>query len=328
MKTILLSHALYQPGMDILKGKAELIISNNGDAHQILAQLQQADGYILRIGRIDRAAIEACPRLKVITRPGVGVDNVDVAAATEHGIPVVICRSGNARAVAEHTLTLLLAVSKNLYHSVKETAAGNFSIRNQYAAVDVLDKRIAVLGAGQIGRCFAGMCYALGMRVTIYDPFLSKEEVYALNHDYHYAFSLQQALAESDYVSLHMPSTAETRGMFGREQFEQMKNGAFLINCARGDLVDEDALYHALQTGKLSGAGLDVLAAEPFRKDHPLFNLPNVIITPHMAAQTRETTAKIVCMAAEGTLAVLNHEQWPHVCNPEVYQTEAWKNAR
>lgn len=325
MDTILLSHALYRPGMEQLEGRANLIIPNDGDSARILPQLREADGFILRIGRIDRQTIEACPRLRVITRPGVGVDNVDVAAATEHGIPVVICPANNARAVAEHTLTLLLSISKNLLQSCEETRKGNFAVRNQYAAVDVEGKRLAVLGAGQIGKRLAAMCAALDMRVTLYDPFVTREAVRALNPAYDYAETLEDALASADYVSLHMPSLPSTRGILGEAQLRAMKPTAFLINCARGDLVNESALCAALREGHIAGAALDVLSAEPMPADHPLLALPNVIVTPHMAAQTQETTARAVIMAAVGTLAVLAGEEWPDVCNPDVYATPQWQ---
>ncbi|AOT69583.1 hydroxyacid dehydrogenase [Geosporobacter ferrireducens] len=323
MKNILLSHELYQPGMKALEGKAKVCVTNNGDSNAILGQLKEADGFILRIGKIDRKAIEACERLKVITRPGVGVDNVDVAAATKQGIPVVICPSSNARAVAEHALTLLLSISKNIVESDTETRKGNFSVRNQYKAVDIQGKTVSILGFGNIGKELARMCHGIGMEVLVYDPFVTGDAVTAMG--YSYSADLLEAIAAGDYISLHMPSTPETQGMIGTEQFAAMKSTAYLLNCARGDIVDEDALVEALEKRIIAGAGLDVLIEEPMKAEHPLMQLSNCIITPHMAAQTQETTEKIVLMAVEGTLAVLNGEKWPHVCNPEVYDHPKWK---
>ena len=144
MKKLLLSHALYQPGMDVLKDKVELIIPNEGDSDKILPLLKEADGFILRIGKIDRKAIEACPNLRVIVRPGVGVDNVDVQAATEHGIPVVVCPAANAQSVAEHALALMFAVSKSIVTYAVEARKGNFAVRNRYAAVEMQGKSVAV----------------------------------------------------------------------------------------------------------------------------------------------------------------------------------------
>lgn len=320
---IVLSHRLYEPGMELLKGKGKIEIAQEGDAGKIMERLSAADAYILRIGRIGREEIQNCKRLKVITRPGVGVDNVDVEAATEYGIPVVICPASNYRAVAEHCLMLLMAVSKNAAESMKETKLGNFSIRNKYAAVDILGKRIAVLGAGKIGKEFARMCTAIGMQAVFYDPYLKEEEL--PEFPCRLESNLENALAEADYVSLHMPLTEETRHFMGKEQFARMKTGSFFLNCARGGLVDEDALYDALRKGRLAGAGLDVLTQEPMDTGSPLFMLPNTIITPHMAAQTQETTGRIVRMAVEGTLAVLEGKRWEYVCNPQVYEMESYR---
>ncbi len=323
MYNIVLSHALYKPGMEAIEGKANIIIPNNGDSDVILDQLKEADGFILRIGKIDSKAIEACERLKVITRPGVGVDNVDVAAATEKGIPVVICPAANSRAVAEHTLALLFAVSKNIVESDNETRKGNFGIRNKYAAVEIQGKTISILGFGNIGKELARMCLGIGMKVLVYDPFVTAEAAAAMGCSH--SADLMGAIAAGDYISLHMPSIPQTKGLIGKAQFEAMKPTAYFLNCARGDIVDEAALIAALQNRVIAGAGVDVLIDEPMKADHPLMQLANCIVTPHMAAQTQETTRNVVLMAVEGTLAVLRGEKWPHVCNPEAYQHPKWK---
>lgn len=322
MNTVVISHPLYKPGMDAIEGKADLIIPNDGDSDHILSDLQKADGFILRIGKIDRKAIEACPKLKVITRPGVGVDNVDVKAATERGIPVVICPAANTRSVAEHTVALIFACAKNLVESDVETRKGNFGIRNKYAAVEVFGKTVSVIGFGNIGKTVAQMCHALGMKVVAYDPFVKKDAVEALG--YVHSTDLAEAFAAADFVSLHMPSLPETRGMVNDALLGKMKKSAFLVNCARGDIVDEDALFKALSANVIAGAAVDVLAAEPMKADHPLMALGNFIVSPHIAGQTQEATAAIVKLAVEGTLAVLKGEKWPHVCNPEVWSHPLW----
>lgn len=318
MNKILLSHPLYKPGMEMLEGKGEICIQNNHSIEGLKEEIKEADAYILRIGRIDRQVIENADRLKVITRPGVGVDNVDVEAATEYGIPVVICPSSNARAVAEHTLMLLLAVSKDLRRSDREYHQENFQIRNAYHAVDIIGKTVSILGAGKIGMEVASMCKALGMKVVLYDPYISKCTIE--EKGYYAAEDLYEALEAGDYVTLHMPSSTETKGIIGSEELKRMKETAFFINCARGDLVEEQALFEALKEKKIAGAALDVLKQEPPEEHNPLFDLDNVILTPHMAAQTQETTEKVVKMAVEGTLAILDGKEWPYVCNPEVYK--------
>ena len=323
MNKIVISHPLYQDGMALLEGKAEIVITNDGDSDRILDSLIDADAYILRIGKIDRKAIERCEKLKVITRPGVGYDSVDVQAATERGIPVVLCPAANARAVAEHTVALLLACAKNIVESVNETKVGNFGIRNRYAAVDIVDKMLVVLGFGNIGRQVAKLCAALDMKVGVFDPFVKRETAEEMG--YVYFENMLDALAAADFVSLHMPSMPSTRGMIAAEQFKAMKPTAFFLNAARGDVVNEPALIAALKNGEIAGAGLDVLVEEPFPADHPFMTMPNVVLTPHMAAQSQETVSKLVTMAAEGTLAVLLGEKWPYVANPEVYDHPRWK---
>ena len=323
MNKIVISHPLYRDGMALLEGKAEIVITNDGDSDSILDSLIDADAYILRIGKIDRKAIERCEKLKVITRPGVGYDSVDVQAATERGIPVVLCPAANARAVAEHTVALLLACAKNIVESVNETKAGNFGIRNRYAAVDIVDKMLVVLGFGNIGRQVAKLCAALDMKVGVFDPFVKRETAEEMG--YVYFENMLDALAAADFVSLHMPSMPSTRGMIAAEQFKAMKPTAFFLNAARGDVVNEPALIAALKNGEIAGAGLDVLVEEPFPADHPFMTMPNVVLTPHMAAQSQETVSKLVTMAAEGTLAVLRGEKWPYVANPEVYDHPRWK---
>ena len=323
MNKIVISHPLYRDGMALLEGKAEIVITNDGDSDRILDSLIDADAYILRIGKIDRKAIERCEKLKVITRPGVGYDSVDVQAATERGIPVVLCPAANARAVAEHTGALLLACAKNIVESVNETKAGNFGIRNRYAAVDIVDKMLVVLGFGNIGRQVAKLCAALDMKVGVFDPFVKRETAEEMG--YVYFENMLDALAAADFVSLHMPSMPSTRGMIAAEQFKAMKPTAFFLNAARGDVVNEPALIAALKNGEIAGAGLDVLVEEPFPADHPFMTMPNVVLTPHMAAQSQETVSKLVTMAAEGTLAVLRGEKWPYVANPEVYDHPRWK---
>ena len=323
MDTVLLSHALFKDGMDVLEGKVEMVITNNGKSDDILEELKKVDGFILRIGKIDRKAIEACPKLRVITRTGVGCDNVDLKAATENGIPVVFCPTQHARAVAEHTVAMIFALSKNLIESHQETLKGNFNIRNKYVAVDVKDKVVTIVGFGNIGRELASMCKGIGMEVCICDSLKKKEAVEKLG--YRHTDNLDEAIAMADYLSLNIPYRPETKDLISKAQFDLMKKSAFLLNCARGEVVNEKDLYDALKEKRIAGAAVDVMRVEPMRKEDPLMELDNILITPHMSSSSRETTAQIVIAAAEGTLAVLNGEKWPFVANPEVYDHPRWK---
>jgi D-3-phosphoglycerate dehydrogenase len=321
---IVLSHALYQDGMDLLAKQRDVqfIVADEPNPQKILPLLRDADGFILRIGRMTRDMFDQCPRIKVVTRPGVGVDTIDVDYATSLGIPVVVTPGANVRSTAEHTLTVLLTVAKNIVESYEHTRDGDFAIRNKYASVEMLGKTVGVLGYGNIGREIAKLCKALDMKVAIYDPFVSQQRVE--DDGYEFSASLEEMLKVCDAVTLHMPATPQTRNIISAERLGLFKKSAFLINCARGDLVDEAALYDALKSGALAGAAADMMAVEPMDPKSPLFTLPNFIATPHMAALTQESAARSGIMAVEGTLAVIRGEKWPHVFNKNVYEHKKW----
>ncbi len=323
MSKILLTHAIYENGMGILRKNDEVVVLDKTMNHDTLEDLKQADGLILRIGKVDRQMIEACPNLKVIARPGVGVDTIDVKAATENGIPVVVAPGANVQSVAEQTLMMALLLAKNFSESFEETKKGNFSIRNKYASVEILGKTIGVIGFGVIGRAVAKICKSVGMEVCIYDPFVTEADVSEFG--YGWSGDLHEVLGKADFITLHVPSTPQTRNLLGKKELEAMKKGAFLVNCARGDLVDEDALYEVLKSGHLGGAAEDMMVEEPMNPDHKLFELKNFIVSPHMAALTKESGYRTGEMTAEGVLAVLRGEKYPNVVNKEVYDHPRWK---
>ncbi len=323
MSVVLLSHRLYDDGMAVLAQGARTVVADSSDLRNNLDLVKEADGIVLRVGRIGRELMDACPNLRVISRPGVGVDTVDVAAATELGIPVVVAPGTNLRSVAEHAVALIYAITKNVCESHEKTARGEFGIRNKYAAIELLGKRVGIAGFGHIGKETARICRNNEMDVSVYDPFVPAEVVEKLG--YRHEPELNGLLQTCDVFSLHMPATKETANMFGAPQFAAMKPGAFFVNCARGEIVDEAALFEALSSGHLAGAAVDVMADEPMKKDNRLFSLPNFIATPHMAALTKESASRTSRLTAEGTLAVLRGERWPHVANPEVYQHSRWK---
>jgi D-3-phosphoglycerate dehydrogenase / 2-oxoglutarate reductase len=324
VKKVVLSHRLYEAGMKVLEGKVDIRITDTGSPREMLPDLLDADGLILRIGSIDRETMAAAKNLKVIGRPGVGVDDVDVAAATELGIPVVIAPGANTRSVAEHTLALILAASKDLLNSDRKTRGGDFNARNAYKAFQLSGKLLGLVGCGHIGLELAKLCSAIGMKVLVYDPFIQAETIE--RQGYRYEKDLEPLLRSADVISLHVPLTNKTRNMIGEKELCLMKPSAILINCARGGVIDEAALTEALQTHRIHSAGLDVFASEPVRVDNPWVSLDNVIITPHMAGLTREAAAGVSVMAAEGVLAVLNGQKWPHVANQEVYYHPRWKD--
>jgi D-3-phosphoglycerate dehydrogenase len=323
MKNVVISQRLHEGGMKVLDGKVNIIIPDNGNPREIASELAIADGVIIRIGYLDREAIMSAQNLKVIGRPGVGVDNIDMAAATERGIPVVITPGANSLSVAEHTVGMIFAAAKEIRFSDTEMRKGNYNVRSRYKAFELLGKKLGLVGCGAIGREVGRLCSCLGMKVGVYDPFLKPEK--AKEAGFEYYSQLNDLLEESDIISIHSPLTQETRGMIGEKEFNRMKPEAVLVNCARGEIIDEEALIKALDNNKIAGAALDVISVEPVPKDHRLLRYENVIFTPHMAAQTKEAASRMASMAAEGVLAVLNGEKWPYVANKEVYNHPIWK---
>jgi len=322
MKKIVITHRLHEAGMQVLEGKVEVKITNNGNPQEILPELLDADGLIIRIGSIDRAAIMAAKNLKAIGRPGVGVDNVDLVAATERGIPVVIAPGANTRSVAEHALALIFAASKDILHSDAQTRSGNFNVRNSYKAFELLGKTLGLIGYGNIGRELAKLSAAIGLKVIVYDPFVARESIE--QQGYRYEPEMDQVLSKADVISLHVPLTLKTRNLIGERELGIMKSSAVLINCARGEIIDEAALAAALSNHAIHSAAADVLTTEPVSPEHPLLKLDNFIITPHMAGLTQEAAAGVCTMAAEGVLAIVNGEKWPHVANKAAYDHPVW----
>lgn len=320
---IVISHRLHDDGMAILeKAGANVVIIGSGKPQDMLSELKDADGVIIRIGSIDKATMDECPNLKVIGRPGVGVDDVEVAGATELGIPVVIAPGANTRSVAEHAMAMIFACAKNMRICDKEMRKGNFSIRSEYKAFELYGKTLGLIGCGHIGKILAELATGIGMKVLVYDPFL-KEEVVS-GWGYVYRSDMKDILKEADAVSVHTPLTDETRGMIAEKELQMMKKTAILVNCARGGIIDETALVRALKEDWIQAAATDVVVHEPIQTDDPLFSCENLIVTPHMAGQTKEAASGVATLAAEGVLAVIRGEKWDKVCNPDAYKHGRW----
>jgi D-3-phosphoglycerate dehydrogenase len=323
MAKVVISHRLHDDGMDVLeKAGMEVVITNSGDPAVMLPELKDADGVIIRIGSIDRATMEQCPKLKVIGRPGVGVDDVDVEAATELGIPVVIAPGANTRSVAEHAMAMMFACAKDMIRSDAEMRKGNFSIRSSYKAYELHGKILGLLGYGHIGSVLAGMAAGIGMKVLVYDPFIAQKTIE--DKGYGFRSDMKDILKEADVISIHTPLTPQTRNMIGEAELKMMKKDSILINCARGGIVDEVALNKALDENWIHSAGTDVVVHEPIDPADPIFAHDNIIVTPHMAGQTREAASGVATLAAEGTVAVINGEKWDKVCNPKAYEHTRW----
>ena len=318
-----MTQAVVEEGMKKLEGVADVYVANDQDPNHYLDQMQDADALIVRIAKCDRHAIEHSPQLKVIGRTGVGYDSVDVAAATERGIPVVITPGANNRSVAEHTVALMFALSKNLVEGQLETHEGNYdSVRSKKKAFELLGKTVGFIGFGAIGREAQAICRGIGMKTAAYDPFLSKVAIEEQGARY-YA-TVEDLIADCDIVSIHVPLTSETRDLFTMKEFRTMKPTALLINCARGGIINEADLFTALCEGLIAGAGLDVFEEEPPKKGYFLLDAPNLIYSPHSAAQTREAVINMAEQCVEGCLAILRGDRWPYVANPAAYDHPRW----
>ena len=300
-------------------------VADNQDPNNYLDEMKDADALIVRIAKCDGHAIENSPNLKVIGRTGVGYDSVDVKTATAHGIPVVITPGANNRSVAEHAVAMMFALSKNLVEAQQEMCKGNWEIRGAKKAFELEGKTIGILGLGAIGRETAKICEGCGMKVAAYDPFLSKEQVEGYGAVYYENY--EDLLKVSDVVSIHVPLTDETKNMISKKQLTEMKKTALIINCSRGGIINETDLVEALKAGEIAGAGTDVFCSEPPKTDDPLLNCPNLIVSPHSAAQTREAVIKMAQMCVKGCLAVAEGKKWPFVADKSVYDHEKWKDA-
>ena len=319
------SQGVVPEAMALLQG-AETQVLNALSMAEHPADIADADALIIRISRVPAEAIAAAKKLRVIGRTGVGFDSIDVAAATARGIPVVLTPGASSRSVAEHTIALLYALSKNLVESHNEQKKGNYQVRSRSVTFELMGKTILVMGLGSIGGEVARLCRANGMRVLGYNHHMTAERISALGAEPVEDF--RNVLPECDFLTLHLPLTDQTRGLIGAEEIARMKQSAMIVNCARGGIVDEKALASALNEGRLAGAGVDCFAQDPPDADDPLLNAKNVIATPHSAALTKEAMIRVQKMCLEGCLTVLRGEKWPYVADPKVYDHPLWQGKK
>jgi D-3-phosphoglycerate dehydrogenase len=265
-------------------------------ADALYEALRDCEGLIVRSEtKVTAELMEAAGKLRVIGRAGVGVDNIDVPAATARGIVVMNAPDGNTITTAEHTIALLIALARSVPQANASLRSGKWE-RKRFIGVELQGKTLGVVGLGRIGRVVAGRASAFGMNIVAYDPFMSPEQARDLEIE---LAPLDDVFARADFLTLHTPLTTETRGIVGREALSKMKQGARIINCARGGLVDEQALYEAIKSEKIAGAALDVFEQEPPPVDHPLLQLEEVIVTPHLGASTTEAQEGVAFTVAE-----------------------------
>jgi D-3-phosphoglycerate dehydrogenase len=303
----------------------ELLQRSGLKGDDLARALEDVDAVIVRsASRITRDALRFTHRLRVIGRAGVGVDNIDVDAATEHGIAVLNAPAGNTISAAELAFALLLALVRRVPAADRSMKQGAWD-RASHTGIELHGKTLGLVGAGRIGGEVARRARAFGMRVMAYDPFLSAERAKALEIE---LAALDDVLAAADVVSLHVPLTDATAGLIAAPQLARMKRSAFLINAARGGVVDEDALHDALMNGRLAGAALDVYATEPLPPDHRLRALPNVVLTPHLGAATAEAQQNVALEIAEAVRDALLYGDFSRAVNAPAIGGEEMQRLR
>ena len=296
-----------EPGLELLASGAEVLRLWELSQAEREPAARECDGWLVRVYPLPAAFVESAPKLRVIAKHGVGVDNIDLDAASARGVVVTSTPGANSLAVAEHAVALMLALAKRLSESDRMVREDRFGQKFGFATLELSGKTLGLLGCGRIGSLVTGMCRnAFGMRVLVYDPYLSDEALTAMGAER--AADVAKLARESDVVSIHAPLTPETRHLVDAEFLRRMRPTAFLISCARGELVDQRALAEALENKTIAGAGVDVFEQEPPAPDDPLLRQPNVILSPHVANASAESLVRMAVDAAEETLAVLRGE--------------------
>jgi D-3-phosphoglycerate dehydrogenase len=299
---VLVKEKIGDSGVDLLSRHFEVDLGVDWPEEELARRIGEYDGILIRSAtKLTAELLERAERLSVIGRAGVGVDNVDVEAATRRGIVVANAPESNVVTAAEHTMALLLALARNIPQAYISLTEGRWE-RSKFSGVELYEKTLGVLGFGRIGQLVAHRARGFGMRVLGFDPFVSAERFRELGVEK--AETPADIYAQSDFITVHLPKTPDTQGFVGAEAFAAMRDGVRVLNVARGGLIDEQALQAALDSGRVAGAALDVFTSEPMT-EHPLFAYPNVVVTPHLGASTAEATDRAGYQSAEQVVAAL-----------------------
>jgi D-3-phosphoglycerate dehydrogenase len=304
---LLLPKSLASAGWDIVKSRPDvkgILFDDEAPPESLHPALRAVDGVALGHTHFSQAEIDAAPRLRVVARIGVGYDTVDVPALTRRRIPLMMTGTANSVSVAEHTLAFMLALAKKIVEMDAMVRAGDWHERLMRGHFDLFGKTVLIIGFGRIGARTASRCVAMEMRVLVYDTMVSPEIIRAAGCVP--VADMDDGIAQADFVCILCPKTKTTTNLFNAPRLAQLKSSAFLINTARGGMVDEAALYDALSSGKLAGAALDVFDNEPLPLDSPLLKLPNFLAAPHIAGLTREAAARMAELTVQNILSVLD----------------------
>ena len=303
---VLVVQGLHEQGLQMLKNRTdiEFNVLMSDDENEILEAAKDVNGITVRTAKISSRIIEAANKLQVVSRHGVGYDSIDLVSLNNKKIPLTIAAHSNMISVSEQAMFFLLALSKNVFYYDDFTRKGDWTNRWDVKAWDLAQKNILVIGFGRIGSNFVKRALAFDMNVYVYDPYVEKEKVKisgAIPVD-----NISENLQKMDAVTLHCPKNNETTDLFTKQEFDLMKKSSFIINCARGGILNEEDLYEALTSKKIAGAGLDVFDVEPTPSSNPLFKLNNVILSPHIAGVTVESTVRMATETVQNVLDVLD----------------------
>ncbi|MCW1249364.1 phosphoglycerate dehydrogenase [Acaricomes phytoseiuli] len=308
---VLIAEELSPATVAALGPDLEIRYTDGADQSRLLADISDADAILVRSATsVDAEAIAAAPRLKVIARAGVGLDNVDIKAATQAGVMVVNAPTSNIVSAAELTIGHILALARHIPAANAALKAGEWK-RSKYTGRELYEKKVGIIGLGRIGALISARLQAFETEILAYDPYVTSARAAQLGVQ---LVSLDELFEQADFITIHMPKTSETVGMIDAAAFEKMKDTAYVINVARGGLIDEADLYEALKQGKIAGAGIDVFATEP-STDLPFFELDNVVVTPHLGASTDEAQEKAGVSVARSVRLALAGELVPDAVN-------------
>lgn len=303
---VLVADGVSPKGIEILQQAGfETVIKDKLPAEELLEIIPEFDGMIVRsASKVTKEVIERAKNLKIIGRAGVGTDNIDIAAATANGIIVINSPGGNTIAATEHTMGMMLAMSRNIAIANETIKKGEWN-RKKYTGVELRGKTLGVIGLGRIGSGVATRSLAFDMKVIGYDPYVNEERAASLGIK---VVSLEELIEQSDFITVHMPLTSKTKNLLNKENLYKTKEGVRLINCARGGIINEYDLAEAIKSGHVAGAAVDVFEAEPIDPQHPLIGLSGVTLTPHLGASTVEAQIGVSVDVAHGIVAALNGE--------------------
>ena len=302
---VLAADGISPKGIELLQKEFEVVVKDKLPAEELLEIIPQFDAIMVRsASKVTKEVIDRATNLKIIGRAGVGVDNIDIPAATARGIIVINSPGGNTIAATEHTMAMMLAMSRHIPIANETMQKGEWN-RKKYVGVELRGKTLGVIGMGRIGSGVAKRALAFEMNVLAYDPYINEERAQALGVK---VATFDEVIENADFITVHMPLTPDTKGMIGMEQMKKMKKGVRLVNCARGGIIVEEDLAEAVKQGIVAGAAIDVYTKEPVTKDHPLVGVPGIVLTPHLGASTVEAQIGVSVDVAKGILAALHGE--------------------